>query len=103
MTPKLLRQVMSARAQHDRLMAVKGKFAHIEFVVVGFEWQTKQTREAAFFPSYGWVPHAMLRWRKPDGTVLPWDCGRQGDTLLMAAEFAKRAALPDDEPTGPVV
>lgn len=79
-TPRHLRQQMAAMK----------RLQDVEFVEVPFEWQTKQTPDAAIFPSYGWVPHEMLRWRTADGTVVPWCCGRQGDTFLMAAEFAAR-------------
>lgn len=88
--PRHLREQMSANARHEHGMAAMKRVKNIEFVEVPFEWQTKQTANAALFPSYGWVPHEMLRWRTDAGTVVPWDCGRQGDTFLMAAEFAAR-------------
>lgn len=86
---KSLRQKLTADFCRDReTLAVKGRKDWIE---VPFEWQTKQTLKAVLFPSYGWVPRAALAWRRGD-MVLPWSLGRDGDTFLMAHEFAKRRA-----------
>ena len=52
-----------------------------EYVEVGEMW-SKQTRNACVFPKAGMIAHSLLRWRRPDGTVLPFDCGYNGDTLI---------------------
>lgn len=86
---RLIRQRQAVQAQESReLNALKRDRAMVE---VPFEWHNKQTDKAARFPSYGWVPHVALRWRKPSNEVVPWCVGGQpGDVLLMAAEFAAR-------------
>ncbi|HUD73673.1 MAG TPA: hypothetical protein VMQ76_01270 [Terracidiphilus sp.] len=87
---RALREQLAASAQIEReMVALKGT-ADRDFVEVPFEWQMKQTAKAALFPSYGWVPHVALRWRKADGTVVSWSLGHAEDTFLMAVEFAAR-------------
>ncbi|PKM47073.1 MAG: hypothetical protein CVV05_01405 [Gammaproteobacteria bacterium HGW-Gammaproteobacteria-1] len=89
--PRGIRERWVRDAQYARELAAMKRHRNVEFVEVPFEWQTKQTRDSALFPSYGWVPHEMLRWRKLDGTVVPWSWGRQGDVFLMAADYASRS------------
>jgi len=84
---KLMRQKMALAARDER--EARGMKKNREMVEVPFEWQTKQTAEAVLFPTYGWVPVVALRWRR-DGKELPWSAGRQGDTFLMAKEFAEQ-------------
>lgn len=86
----MVRQKMARDARDEREMVALKRDR--EMVEVPFEWQSKQTAKAILFPSYGWVPAVAVRWRKADGTVVPWSCGYQGDTFLMAREFAERRA-----------
>ena len=87
---RAIREKQAADAQVEREMLAMKRAENREFVEVPFEWQTKQTARAALFPSYGWVPHIAMRWRKGDGTIVPWSVGRNGDVFLMAADFASR-------------
>lgn len=66
-----------------------------EFVEVPYEWHTRQTDKAVFYPSYGWIPKIALRWKR-GGLILPYCCGRSGmgDVFLMAKEFAEKKVTP---------
>jgi hypothetical protein len=47
---------------------------------------TKQSQKAAYFKTFGWIAHTLLRWKKPDGSMVAWSNGRAGD-ILMAPTF----------------
>jgi len=86
---KALREQMAARNRHEREM--RGMRREREMVEVPFEWHAKQTDKAVLFPSYGWVPTVAIRWRKPDGQIVPWSSGHNAtDAFLLAKEFAER-------------
>jgi hypothetical protein len=52
-----------------------------DYAEVGAIW-TKQTAKAAIFQAHGAIAHTLLRWRKPDGSVVDWTMGRNGDVLI---------------------
>jgi hypothetical protein len=52
----------------------------------------RQTKSAAIFPTHGMVAATLLRWRKADGTVVDWTCGRSSDVLVAPVWALKRAA-----------
>jgi hypothetical protein len=87
-TGKLIRQQQARDARFTR--ETRALHSDRPMTEVPFEWQSKQTALAVHFPTYGWVPAEAIRWRKSDGTIVPWSCGRQGDALLIATEFVKR-------------
>jgi len=80
---RLLNEKWAAEA-HSAKMARALSKDYGEYAPVGEMW-VKQTRNAAVFPTKGMIAHSLLRWRKPDGQVVPWDCGYQGDTLIAPA------------------
>ena len=84
---KSLRDDVYAAKQHERLMAAMRRKR--EMVDVEYEIQTKVTDKAVLFPSYGWIPKVSIRWRLSDGSVVPWDCGRAGDQMMIDRYFLK--------------
>ena len=51
------------------------------YAAVGEIW-TKQSAKAAHFKTHGWIAHVLLRWQRADGSMVPFDSGYQGDTLM---------------------
>lgn len=70
-----------AREAQDARCAAALKKNYGEYVEVGEMWKN-QTKNAAIFPTKGMIAHTLLRWRKPDGSVVDWTCGYDGDTLI---------------------
>jgi hypothetical protein len=77
---RLIRQKQADEA-HTARCAAGFKKDYGEYAPVGEMWR-KQTRNATIFPTKGCIAHSLLRWRKPDGAMVPWDCGHDGDTLI---------------------
>ncbi len=88
-TAKFVRARLAADAQYEReLAAIKKIKAWRE---VPWEWHTKQTAKAVFFPSYGWVPRVAIGGRAPDGLIVPWSQFRNSyHTFLLAEWFAAK-------------
>lgn len=70
------------------------------YAPVGEKW-TKQTRAACIFPTRGVIAHTLLRWQKPDGSVVAFPRGYEGDTLI-APLWALRRTGPVPVPAGHV-
>jgi hypothetical protein len=86
---RALRQAAAARNEHARLArSLKRDFG--EYVVVPFEWQTKNTGKACLFPTYGWVATSLIRCRKADGKVYGWDQFHEGDEFMLPSFVLER-------------
>jgi hypothetical protein len=75
-----LNQKWAAEA-HSARCASNAKRNFGAYAPVGEMWK-KQTRNACVFPIRGIIAHTLLRWCKPDGSVVPFDLGYEGDTLM---------------------
>ena len=60
------------------------------YAPVGEIW-ARQTDKACTFKGAGVIAKSLLRWRKPDGSVVAWDQGYDGDTLIAPVWAMKRA------------
>jgi hypothetical protein len=85
-TAKFVRQRLAADAEYEReLVAIKRVK---DWRAVAWEWHTKQTARAVFFPSYGWAPKVAIAGRAPDGLIVPWVQFRNGyHQFLLAGWF----------------
>jgi hypothetical protein len=61
------------------------------YALVGEMWN-RQTQKAAIFPTHGAIAHTLLRWRKADGSVVAFDCGRNEDVLIAPVWALNRKA-----------
>jgi hypothetical protein len=75
-----LAERQNADAFHERQMAALKRDYGV-YAEVGEMWN-RQTNKAAIFKTHGAIAHVLLRWRKPDGSVVAWTCGRHGDVLI---------------------
>ena len=83
-----VRERQNAQAQYARESAAMKRDR--DMVEVPLARPTKQTAKAVHFVEYGWVPAIAIRWRQfGTGVVLPWSCGRETDTLMIAREFVR--------------
>ncbi len=85
---RLLNDKWAAEAYNARhAKALKRDYG--TYAPVGEMW-VKQTRNAAIFPTWGMIATTLLRWRRPDGTIIDWTIGREGDVLIAPTWAMKR-------------
>lgn len=87
---RLIRQKQASDAHSERCAAGFAK-DYGAYVAVGEMWK-KQTAKAAIFPTKGVIAHSLLRWQRADGTMVPWDVGHDGDTLMAPTWALNRGA-----------
>ncbi len=77
---RLIRDAQANEAHAARCAAGLAK-DYGDYAPVGEMWR-KQTLKAAIFPTKGCIAHSLLRWKKPDGEMVSFDRGYDGDTLM---------------------
>jgi hypothetical protein len=89
--PRFVRASLNADAAYERELAAIKRIS--DWRPVAWEWHSKQTPKAVFFPSYGWVPRVAIAGRAPDGLIVPWSQFRNSyHEFLLAGWFVDKQA-----------